>query len=190
MSCLFTHEWVMGKVVNVPSHVRTVLRYRICERCGMMQRGFDTFDGNIPWETIRECTYFGAERAPLLRQPSSPLDQLAHRLGLRRSRASDGTFSSPPMRMKRCFFIHKWGRKIFDGSHFYVRTCERCGAIQRGIYDTWETMRDRTYIKSEHAQIIRKPISGLDQLTHSLGLRRSRMRDRTKSRKGSALTQS
>jgi len=81
----------------------------------------------------------------------------------------------------RCRFKHKWDRKIFDGSLFYVRTCERCGAIQRGIYGTWETIRERTYIKSQQFGIIRQPSTRGDQLAHTLKLRRSRASDRTAS---------
>ena len=178
----------MGKVVNVTSRVRAALRYRICERCGTMQRGFDTFEGDIPWETMREHSYLRAQQTSIFRQRPSRLDQLAHTLGLRRSRASDGTFSSPPMLMKRCLFTHKWGRKIFDGSAFYCRTCERCGTMQRGIYDTWETMRERGYLRSQQITIVRQPPSRLDQFAHSLGLRRSRMSDSTGSGNRSALT--
>jgi len=77
----------------------------------------------------------------------------------------------------RCHVRHKWGRKLFDGSAFYFRTCERCGKIQRGIYNTWETIRERTYIKSQHVDIVRQPSTRLDQLAHTLRLRRSRARD-------------
>jgi hypothetical protein len=89
MSCLFTHKWVMEKVVNVTSRVRTDLRYRICEHCGAMQRSFDTFDGDIPWETIRAYDYIKAQQIQIVRQPSAPLDQMTHTLGLRRTRMSD-----------------------------------------------------------------------------------------------------
>jgi hypothetical protein len=58
--------------------------------------------------------------------------------------------------------------------------------MQRGIYDRfwnyliWETMRERTYIKSQQLKIVRERSSRLDQLAHTLGLRRSRMSDRTR----------
>jgi len=84
-----------------------------------------------------------------------------------------------------CLFKHKWGRKIFDGSAFYCRTCERCGKMQRGIYGAWETMRERDYIKSQQIEIVRERSSRLAQLAHSLRLRRTRMSDRTNS--GNAL---
>jgi len=121
--------------------------------------------------------------------------------------------------MKRCLFTHKWVRKASNvRSVLPYRTCERCGMMQRGIYDpswrdiAWETMRERAYTKSmqiqiarqpsspwetiverayitpEQVQIVRKPSSRLDQLTHSLGLRRSRMSDRAESGKQSAMT--
>lgn len=57
--------------------------------------------------------------------------------------------------------------------------------MQRGIYDrfwdymVWETMRERTYIKSQQLNIVREPSSRLDRLAHTLRLRRSRMSDRT-----------
>jgi len=84
--CLFAHKWVRKE-----SNIRSVLAYRTCERCGMVQRGFDIFEGDISWETIRERADIDWERIQFVRQPSSRLDQLAHSLGLRRSRMSDGT---------------------------------------------------------------------------------------------------
>jgi hypothetical protein len=89
MSCLFTHKWVMEKVVDVTSRVRTDFPYRICERCGTMQRGFDTFDGDIAWETIRANDYWKSQQIQIVRQPFSPFDQLTHTLGLRQTRMSD-----------------------------------------------------------------------------------------------------
>jgi hypothetical protein len=65
------------------------------------------------------------------------------------------------------------------------RKCKRCGIVQRGTYDkkrkdiTWETMRERDYSPSRHGRIVRQPSSGLDQLAHTLRLRRSRLGDRT-----------
>jgi hypothetical protein len=59
--------------------------------------------------------------------------------------------------------------------------------MQRGVYDTltrdisWQTMRERTYIAAQQIRIVRKPSSSLDQLAHALGLRRSRVSDRTSS---------
>jgi hypothetical protein len=89
-----------------------------------------------------------------------------------------------------CLFIHKWGSKIFDSTAFYYRTCERCGTMQRGIYGNWETMRESIYIKSQQIRIVRKPSSWFDRLAHTLGLRRSRMNDGTRSVKRSELIQS
>jgi len=92
----------------------------------------------------------------------------------------------------RCLFTHLW--KINVKSVHAYRTCKRCGTAQRGIYDclyqdiAWETMRARAYVTPEQFKIVRKPISRLDQLTHSLGLRRSRMTDRTASGNQSART--
>lgn len=107
--------------------------------------------------------------------------------------------------MRRCLFRHKWGAgKVVTATSDvryaravpHYRTCKRCGTMQRGIYDrvwnciAWETMREREFIKSEQIRIVRKPSSRLEQLAHSLGLRRSRMSDETRSGKRSALTQS
>jgi hypothetical protein len=89
--CLFAHKWVV-KVGNVTftSHAKAVLYYRTCDRCGVTQRGLDSFDGAIPWETMRERSYIEAQQIQIVRQRSSGLGQLAHTLGLRRTRASDG----------------------------------------------------------------------------------------------------
>ena len=96
----------------------------------------------------------------------------------------------------RCPFTHKWViGKAFDVRSRvpYVRhvlpyrTCERCGTMQRGAHDAysggtaWETMRERTYIKSEQIRIVRHPASRLQHLAHALGLRRSRRDDAKKS---------
>jgi len=95
MRCLLIHKWVLGKTFNVRSripYVRSVLPYRICERCGSMQRGtYDAYSGDVAWETMRERTYIKSEQIRIVRRTSSRLEQLAHTLGLRRSRMSDGT---------------------------------------------------------------------------------------------------
>lgn len=94
MRCLFTHKWVLGKAFNVRSrvpYVRSVLPYRTCERCGSMQRGtHDPYSGEVAWETMRERTYIKSEQIRIVRQPASWLRHLAHALGVRRSRMSDG----------------------------------------------------------------------------------------------------
>ena len=89
------------------------------------------------------------------------------------------------------------------------RTCVRCGTIQRGIYDpfwrdiawetirerahstpvqiqvasdvsaSWQTVADRAYVTPEKIRFARKPSSRLDRWAHSLGLRRSRVSDRS-----------
>jgi len=94
----------------------------------------------------------------------------------------------------RCLIAHKWvmGKTAFRYLHAY-RTCERCGIMQRSIYDAfwrdtaWETMRERTYIKSYQLRIVRRPSSWLDRLSHTIGLRRTRRGDRRQSRRSSAL---
>jgi len=92
----------------------------------------------------------------------------------------------------RCLLTHKWViGKEFDFTSqtpqiaFTVphRTCERCGQLQQGIYRrhsrsiSWETMRERTYLISEHGQLVRKPLSWLDRLRHSLRMTRTRKTD-------------
>jgi len=94
----------------------------------------------------------------------------------------------------RCLFAHKWvmGKTAFRYLHPH-RTCERCGIMQRSIYDAfwrdtaWETMRERTYHKSYQLRIVRQPSSWLDRLAHTIGLRRTRRGDRSESKRGSAL---
>lgn len=108
----------------------------------------------------------------------------------------------PGMPVMRCLFTHKWaiGTEINDGSHgpavrsvLPYRTCERCGTMQRGIFTSlwkdlsWETMRERTYNKLQQRRIVRQPSSRFNRLAHSLGLRRSRMGDRTAPRERSEL---
>lgn len=85
-----------------------------------------------------------------------------------------------------CLFTHTWvfGEPIDVKSFSPWRKCKRCGRIQRGTYDkarkdiAWETIRERIYSKSKHARIVRQPSSGLDQLAHTLRLRRTRKSDR------------
>jgi hypothetical protein len=93
MRCLFKHKWIMGKAFHVKSrvpYVRHVLPSRTCERCGTMQRGnIQSFSRDIAWETMRERIYIKSEQIHIVRHPSSWLDQLAHTLGLRRSRMRD-----------------------------------------------------------------------------------------------------
>lgn len=91
MRCLIKHEWFLGRSVYVTSHARGALHYRTCKRCGTTQRGFDAFEGRIPWETLRERSHIRSEQIQIIRRPSSRLDQLAHTLRLRRTRTSDST---------------------------------------------------------------------------------------------------
>lgn len=117
--------------------------------------------------------------------------------------------------MKRCLFTHKWIRKASNlRSAVPYRTCERCGTMQRGIYDSfwkdiswetirerahstlaqiqvaespsfgWEPLRERAYVTPERIRFVRKPSSRLNRLAHSLGLRRSRVSDATRSGNG------
>jgi hypothetical protein len=83
-----------------------------------------------------------------------------------------------------CLLKHRW---IYDLRLYHVyRTCDVCGEVQRhlwnkaSIYTAWEPIRERTYVESEQRQIVRKPSGRLVRLGHSLGLLRSRARDRTR----------
>ena len=86
----------------------------------------------------------------------------------------------------RCLIAHRWILgETFDVKSFSPwRKCKRCGLIQRGTYDKarkdiiWETMRERVYSKARHGKIVRRPSSTLDQLGHTLRLRRTRKSDR------------
>jgi len=97
MGCLFTHKWITRKEIDFRSRAPDItfaIPHRICERCGTMQRGtYDTSLRGVSWETMRERTFIESQQIRIVRQPSSWLDQLIHRLGLRRSRMSDKTKS-------------------------------------------------------------------------------------------------
>lgn len=206
--CLFVHKWVINTESKRDAHgfcVKSVIPFRTCERCGQVQRGiFDAFWRNIVWEPLRKGTDIVLRRERFFRHPSSPLDQLAHSWGLRRSRSRDRKVSEDTPRSSgsltstwahgltiRCLFAHEWVRKeAGSGSLPPYRTCERCGTMQHGVYGglfqgtTWETMRERALIGLEQSQIVRQPASRLDRIAHSLRLRRTRASDT--SRLGSA----
>lgn len=87
MGCLFAHKWVTSWE---KTFVRSLVPYRKCRRCGIMQRGnCDSLTREVSWETMREHNFSAAQQIGIVRQPSSTLDQLAHSLGLRRTRAGD-----------------------------------------------------------------------------------------------------
>jgi len=98
MRCLVTHKWVLGKAFDFTSRnpdISFVIPHRTCERCGIMQRGsFDEHQKNITWETMREGVYTLSVHSRIVRGPSSWADRLAHTLGLRHSRRSDGMRSA------------------------------------------------------------------------------------------------
>lgn len=112
MRCLLTHKWVIGTEFNVRSpgpYVRSVLPYRTCERCGTMQRGiFKALWTDISWETIRERAYVKSQQRAIVRHPSSRLDQLAHTLGLRRCRMSDGRNRTNTLRSPEISWHNRW----------------------------------------------------------------------------------
>jgi len=103
MRCLISHKWVIGTELSPRSagrRVRSVLPYRTCERCGTLQRGiFKTLWSDLSWETVRERAYNKLQQRRIVRQPSSRLDQLAHSMGLRRSREGDGVPARKPSQL-------------------------------------------------------------------------------------------
>lgn len=199
--CLFVHKWAIHTESRRDVHgfhVNSVVPYRTCEQCGQMQRGiFDTFWRDIVWEPLRKGTDISPDRDRFFRKPSSPLDQLAHSWGLRRSRSGDRKVSEDAPRFSgalssiwssgltiRCLFTHEWVRRGSSARPFLAyRVCERCGTMQRGVYDdlfqdvTWQTMRERAFIASDQARVVRQPTSRVDQIAHSLRLRRTRASD-------------
>jgi len=91
MRCLFAHKWVTSWE---KTFVRSIVPYRKCRRCGVVQRGiFDSLTRDVSWETLRERNYMKAQQIRVARQPASWLHQLAHTLGVRRSRIGDRTGS-------------------------------------------------------------------------------------------------
>ena len=200
MHCLFAHKWVIQtETKRRPDgfHVRSVIPYRRCERCGAVQRGIhDKFWKDIVWEPLRRGTDITSGRVRFFRQPSSPLDQLAHSWGFRRSRLGDRRLSEDTARSSRgftsmrsggvvirCLFVHKWvTNESSNKSVLVYRTCERCGTMQRAfdIFHgdiSWETLRERAGVEPEQIEFVRQPSSRLERLAHSLALRRSRMND-------------
>ena len=102
-----------------------------------------------------------------------------------------------------CLLSHKWNMErlfrfaspiLHDRSDVYYRTCGRCGAVQRGIYDillggiSWETLRKHDQSCWQQIRIVRQRTSRFEQLVHSLDLRRSRISDRLKAQERSAPT--
>lgn len=198
--CLLMHKWAIHTETRRDVrgfHVKSVIPYRTCEQCGRMQRGiFDTFWRDIVWEPLRNGTDISPGRDRFFRQPSSPLDQLAHSWGLRRNRAGDRKVSENAPRsswrftsmrlsrlMIRCLFAHEWVRQEASGRSLSAcRICERCGTMQRAFdirdgHISWQTIRERADVEPGPIRFVRQHSSRLDQLAHSLGLRRSRMSD-------------
>jgi len=102
-----------------------------------------------------------------------------------------------------CLISHKWNMEklfrsestVFHGQpNLYYRTCDKCGAVQRGIYDilsggiSWETLRKHDHSCWQQIRIVRQRSSRFDQLIHSLNLRRSRTSDAMKAQKRSVPT--
>ena len=198
--CLFSHKWAIQTVSRRDLHgfyVKSVIPYRLCERCGQMQRGIlDPFWRDVVWEPLRKGTDISPVRNRFFRKPSSPLDQLAHAWGLRRSRSGDRKLSEKSRRTLegatsigsgsvpiRCLFSHKWiSKESRIGAVVAYRACERCKTMQRAreFLDgnvSWETIRGRDSVDHKPIAFVRQRSNRLDQLAHSLGLRRSRMSD-------------
>jgi len=86
MRCLIKHNWVLGEAFDVQSFSP----WRKCERCGMVQRGtYDKERKDIIWETMREHAYKRSHHDKIVRQPLSSFAQVAHTLGLSRTRKGD-----------------------------------------------------------------------------------------------------
>jgi len=86
MRCLLKHKWVLGEAFDVQSFSP----WRKCERCGMIQRGtYDDERKDITWETMRERVYRKGQHDKIVRKPLSGPAQVAHALGLYRTRTSD-----------------------------------------------------------------------------------------------------
>jgi len=82
MRCMFTHQWT----INLQSR----LAYRTCRHCGITQRGnYIGLFQDIAWETLRERALVKPQEMQFVRRGSTQLDQIAHSLRLRRTRASD-----------------------------------------------------------------------------------------------------
>ena len=82
----------------------------------------------------------------------------------------------------RCIFAHQWTINL--QSRLAYRSCRRCGLTQRGDYSglfqdiAWETLRERALVKPQQIQFVRRSTTQLDQIAHSLRLRRTRSSDR------------
>ena len=89
MRCLVAHKWVTH-----PRYLDMVfgsdVAYRRCTRCGKTQYGvLDSRGLRINWSTMREIDSKDVREVQALRGPSSRLSQIAHALGLRRTRETD-----------------------------------------------------------------------------------------------------
>ena len=85
MRCLFKHKWIVGGVFDPECFAP----WRVCTRCGRMQRNTSDFSEPISWETMRERNHITLDQIRIARQPISSVEQLAHKLRLRRTRMSD-----------------------------------------------------------------------------------------------------
>jgi len=89
----------------------------------------------------------------------------------------------------RCLVLHKWITKprylnLVSEAHPAYRKCNRCGKTQFGILDgqslriTWITMRKGDISDAQDVWTLRRSSSRLNQIAHSLKLRRTRANDR------------
>jgi len=104
--CLIGHNWVVAGVFD--PEPACFAPWRVCARCGQMQRSTFDHSDSISWETLRERNDITSELirsairerndvtsklVRIVRQPTSRLDQLAHTFRLRRTRTNDRTAS-------------------------------------------------------------------------------------------------
>lgn len=86
MRCLLKHNWVLGEAFDV----QYFSPWRKCGRCGLVQRGtYDKERRDVIWEPMRERAYRRSHHDKIVRQPLSAFAQVAHTLGLYRTRKSD-----------------------------------------------------------------------------------------------------
>jgi len=104
--CLIGHNWVVAGVFDPDTE--SFAPWRVCARCGRMQRSTFDYSDSISWETMRERNEItselvriamterkdiASELIRIVRQPTSRLDQWAHTFRLRRTRTIDRTAS-------------------------------------------------------------------------------------------------
>ena len=123
--CLISHNWIVAGMFD--PETACFAPWRVCTRCGRMQRSTFDYSDSISWETLRERNDITSalirtamrERnditsklVRIVRQPTSRLDQLAHKFRLRRTRAYDrtafrrGSEKRKDQRVDTALFVH------------------------------------------------------------------------------------